>query len=795
MTSASAHIAVVNDDPVQLRLIRSSLESGGFSVSPFLDATEALTTLPHGPPVDLFVVDLHMPGVDGWKLCHLLRSPDFEPYNQVPILVVSATFTGDDVTAITRELGASAFLEVPFDTKRLLSYVNRLLAGEKPRSQPTVLIVEDEDVTRRALAKAFERFGYQVREAATVAEARHQGEHGPADAVLLDYHLPDGSCEPLISELQTPELRTSILIMTGDDDPELPLRLLGSGADGYLRKPFEVEYAVEMVSKARRQRSLLRIESVLETRTRALGASEARYQSLFETIPELVLVIDHDRRVVEANPESLRVLAASPEEVVDAPLTSFIPAEGSPALFSWLDGLRAHEPSRLVTELVRTDGSSIPVELSGGAVEYHDKPACLLVGRDLTERVKVEEERRQLEAQVQRAQRLESLGVLAGGVAHDFNNLLVGILGNASLVMMDLPPDAPERESLQQIEMSAKRAAELTQQILVFAGRSKVESEDVRLSDLVGELGQLIEPAVSKKARLRYDLSAGLPVVQGDAGQIRQVVMNLIINASDALEGRAGNITVKTFLYRIERKTRLDFLGGGRPDPGSYVALSVEDEGCGMTAETLNRIFEPFFTTKSTGRGLGLASTLGIVHAHRGFIAVRSDVGRGSTFTVLLPPHHAQGTGGDEPSRPPSARWEDGGSVLVVDDEPSVRDLASAVLSRHGFTVHEAHDGADGVRRALDPEVGARAVLLDLAMPEMDGLEALELMRRSSPELPVLLSSGYPSDHALARIADDPFTAFIEKPYAPVDLVEAVQALLWGARAAGSLPVRDAAGD
>ncbi len=792
---SAPRIVIVNDDPVQLRQLAGVLDGAGYEVSSFLDAAEALAGVDSRAGVDLFIVDLHMPGIDGWKLCRLLRSPGFERFNRVPIMVVSATFTGDDVASITHEIGANAFLEVPFDGTRLISYVERLLAGERPRSEPSMLIVDDDEGIRLTLRRAYEQFGYVVAEAGTAAEARAVWADRPTDVVLLDYHLPDETCESLITELQTPEHRTSILVMTGDDDPSLPVRLLARGADAYLRKPFDVNYVAAVVGKARRQRALLRIETVLDARTRELGESERRYRGLFETIPDLVFVVDRHGHVVEVNPDALRALRTESDQVVDRSLMEFVRPDDVRPLSEWLRAVTRGTPSTLETRLLRTDGSVFPIELRGRAVEAYGAPAALLVGRDLTERVKAEEERKRLEAQMQRAQRLESLGVLAGGVAHDFNNLLVGILGNASLALMDIPADAPERESIEQIEVSARRAAELTQQILVFAGRSRGVSTDVSLSELMHELGKLVEPAVSKKARVSYELTPDLPSVEGDPGQLRQVAMNLIINASDALEGRPGNIHVRTRLRELRVDHRMDFMGGKRAPPGRYVELEVTDEGCGMEPETLNRIFEPFFTTKASGRGLGLASTLGIVHAHDGYISVRSKPGVGSTFTVLLPPDPVGDFEEDDDASDPPTSWGEGGRILVVDDESAVRRLACAVLARHGFTTREARDGTEGVAYAVDTSDTVDAVLMDVTMPEMDGMEALAQLRLARPRLPVLLSSGYPPDEGDAGLGGDPFTGFIAKPYAPGELVEAMHALLSSVRGVVESSASSVAGD
>ncbi len=791
--STGAHVVVINDDPVQLRQITALLGAADHEATGFLDASDALAKLSGALDVDLFVVDLHMPGIDGWKLCRLLRSPEFERFNGTPILVISATFTGDDVASITRELGANAFLEVPFEGPTLIAYVESLLLGEIPSEPSWTLIVEDDDAVRRTLGRAFKAHGYRVEEAATLAEARRKRAERQFDLVLLDYYLPDGPSEGALEDLSGPTHSTTTLVMTGDTDPMLPVRLMGMGADGYLRKPFDPAFAVELARKARRQRSLLRIETILEARTRELRASEGRYRTLFETIPDVVIVLDEHERVAEINPDGLRLVRCEADEVLGRRLVEFADPPGVKALSRWLDAVEVGGVSSLETDLVEKSGTAFPVELTGRRIEYHGAPAILVVGRDLTERRRNEEEQRTLERQMQHAQRLESLGVLAGGVAHDFNNLLVGILGNASLALMDLSGDSPLREAIDQIELAARRAAELTQQILAFAGKGRTETQEMDLSGLVREMGQLVEPAVSKKARVTYELPDSLPAVKGDPGQIRQVAMNLIINASDSLSGNAGTISVRTSMQEVPPTGGPEIVGGGRLEPGRYVALRVKDDGCGMDANTQARIFEPFFTTKFTGRGLGLAATLGIVRSHGGGIEVASELGEGTTITVLLPPSESVVPDADGGERPRGPTWTGGGTVLVVDDEPSVRKLARAALSRNSFAVVEARNGAEGVVMALDPAGEVDLVILDLTMPEMDGREALAVIRERRPDLPVLLSSGYPQEEiVLERTPGEP-TEFLKKPYGPSELLDAVSALL-AARAAARTSKRRVVG-
>jgi PAS domain S-box-containing protein len=334
------------------------------------------------------------------------------------------------------------------------------------------------------------------------------------------------------------------------------------------------------------------------------------------------------------------------------------------------------------------------------------------VTRDITAEVQREEERLELARQMQEAQRLESLGVMAGGITHDFNNLLTPILGDAELALLDLPADSPIRPRIEQIRRAARRAAALTKQLLAYSGQGPVLVEPLSVSQLVEEMGQLLEGAVSGKAALIYDLPDDLPAVEADIAQLSQVVMNLITNATEAVREGAGRITLRTGIVDAEKVERSHVIGNSESMAGSYVFFEVVDDGCGMDAETQAKIFDPFFTTKFTGRGLGLAAVLGIVRSHAGFIEIESEVGRGTRFRALFPATARAAVAADVWVTP-IEDWRGSGTVLVVDDDEGVRELLETTLCRAGLNVLSARDGREGVdlfRRYADE---IRAVVLD----------------------------------------------------------------------------------
>jgi signal transduction histidine kinase len=362
-------------------------------------------------------------------------------------------------------------------------------------------------------------------------------------------------------------------------------------------------------------------------------------------------------------------------------------------------------------------------------------------------RQRAEADRLALEAQIRHAQKMESLGVLAGGIAHDFNNLLMAILGHASLGIMETPDGSAGREHLRQIEVTAKRAADLTNQLLAYAGKGRFVIERVRINQLVEEMGNLLHTAISRKAAVRYELAPHLPAVEGDPTQLRQVVMNLMTNASEAVGSESGTITVRTGLFEANERHLREHCLENTLEPGTYVYLEVQDTGCGMDEETLQKIFDPFFSTKFAGRGLGLASVLGVVRGHHGAISVTSARNLGTCFRVLLPPlEEPVREAATDVTKPDAVRWRGQGTILLVEDEEMVRSVGRLMLQRLGFEVLTASDGREAVDLYRERNGTITAVVLDMTMPNMDGKEALEELRRIRADVQVLMTSGFTAD-------------------------------------------------
>jgi CheY-like chemotaxis protein len=369
--------------------------------------------------------------------------------------------------------------------------------------------------------------------------------------------------------------------------------------------------------------------------------------------------------------------------------------------------------------------------------------------------------------------------LLAGGIAHDFNNLLMGILGNAGLSLMEMAPDATGRDSVLKIQDAAQRAAELTKQLLAYSGKGRFVAETISLSTTVEEMAQLLETVVTKGVTLSLDLAPELPAIKGDPTQIRQAIMNLVTNASDAIGNETGVITVSTGSIEADREYLAQtFLDEGLVE-GPYAYVEVSDTGCGMDPETKTRIFDPFFTTKFVGRGIGMAAVLGIVRGHKGAIELKSRLDRGTTVRVLFPCCETQSVGLLEVAEPADLEaWQGSGTVLVVDDEEVVRCVAVETLERFGLSVLVAEDGRAGVEMFRENSDQIDLVLLDMAMPIMNGEQAYSALRAIREDVPVILSSGYGEEDTVERFAGKGLAGFVQKPYSPLDLIALIRDVL-----------------
>lgn len=396
--------------------------------------------------------------------------------------------------------------------------------------------------------------------------------------------------------------------------------------------------------------------------------------------------------------------------------------------------------------------------------------------RDVTQIVRLEDSLRILERKFHESQKMAGLGLLASGIAHDFNNLMTVVLGNAELVLMEC--GGSDGGSLDEIKKTSLRAAELANQMLVYTGKTTLVVSSINLSSVVKEMGALLDVSISKKVNIQYCLADNIPSVRGDVSQIRQVAMNLITNASEAIGDRSGVIAINIHEVTLHPGNVRNVFPPGSVLEGSYVLLEVSDTGDGMDEATLNKIFDPLFTTKVTGRGLGLASLLNAVRRHNGAVEVKSQVGQGTVFQVYFPAEEQPEEVADEEVGEMDRAWRGYGTALVADDEEAIRSITSILLERLGFRVITAADGLETVDAYTEYAEDITFLLMDINMPRLNGLEATMRIRHINPKVPVLFMSGYPREEVMERFEQQPHTEFIRKPFVSDELTQSIRSVM-----------------
>jgi PAS domain S-box-containing protein len=536
-----------------------------------------------------------------------------------------------------------------------------------------------------------------------------------------------------------------------------------------------------LVVSALRQHELVDATTTLNAKLQAeivqRERSEGRLRALLESASEGIIAVDEEGTILLVNAMSEELFGYNRGELMGQPVEILLRNEDRSIHRSHRQTYSAHPHTRLMGAGMsllgqRKDGSTFPLEISLSSIREGGSQVVLALVNDITQRKLVED-------QLRESAKLESLGVLAGGIAHDFNNLLTGVLGYASMAMDQLPAESSSREMIGEAIRSAERAAHLTNQMLAYSGKGKFLVQPVNLSEFTRDIVMLVRSSIPRTARVDLQLLDEVPLVEADIAQLQQLVMNLFINAGEAIGDAPGTVTIRTGVREFYDGPISAGLRDRDMTPGRYASLEVQDTGSGMDELTRQRIFDPFFTTKFTGRGLGLSAVLGIVRGHGGAIEVESAPGCGSKFTVLLPETRLRRR--PEPTHRRAARVG-AGTILIVDDEAAIRKMGQMILERAGYKVIVAENGEEAIdlfRKVADQ---VSAVLLDMTMPVMSGSETLKHLRDLKPDVPIALSSGFTEVEALARFPVKTVEAFIQKPYTAAYLVATINNIVADSR-------------
>jgi PAS domain S-box-containing protein len=644
-----------------------------------------------------------------------------------------------------------------------------------------MLVVEDEAVVLEDLRDLLTDLGHVVvaatdsgPEAVRLAE-----EHRPGLA-LLDIHIR-GGIDGIEVARQLSRLDVPVVFVTANRDTATLDAATATEPFGFVVKPFserDIRAAVSVaLYRHRAERKVRDMEAWLSTTLQSIG--------------DAVLTADVAGRVTYLNAMAEMLTGWTRYEAIGQPLAEVfevrsaagrgpIPQIVEEVLRSGLVFHLTHEYEvrHRSGRFVPIDDSIAPIRRQDGAVE-----GVVVVFRDRTTRKRAEEARAAFEARTRDAQRLESLGLLAGGVAHDFNNLLAVVLSNASLEREEAEPGSPLAEALDTIMTAARRGAGLCKQLLSYAGRGPDAHQALDLGALVHETSALLQVSLPKNVRLVLDLDADVPWVRGDTTQLQQVLMNLVLNAAEALDQRPGQVILRLRQQALDASQLATARVGHDVTPGDYVVLEVEDTGLGMSSALQARIFEPFFTTKPTGRGMGLAAVLGVVRSHMGVLLLRSAEGQGTTFGVALAPVSRPKTwAAVEVAR--DIAWRGAGTVLVAEDEEAVAHATRRILERLGFAVELVSDGAALVRSYLAAPGRYRLIVTDVTMPELDGLTALRQIRDVYPDAPAVVVTGYSAPSLESTRASRAPTQVVLKPFGVEALREATKRVLTEAHVA-----------
>ena len=728
---------VVNDDITQLNVLAGLLSKEDLEVRVFESAEAAMDAMKQGKPPDLIVTDLSMSGIDGWRFCSLLRSPEFAAFNLVPILVVSATFSGDEASRITRELDANAFLSMPAEAPRLIRTVRALIRGEEPRRPSRALIVEDSGTLSGILSKTFTVHGYKTDTAFSGAEATEKFTANTPDVVLLSYPLPDVASDALLEDFRRTNPDVVCIMMTLDPRPELALEWIKKGAAAYVRMPFQPEYLIELCARFRRERSLLHVENFLKQRTRQLYEAEKRYRSIFENAVEGIFQSTPDGRYITVNPAFAKMCGyESPEkmmaDVADIEKQLYV-SEDRQEIKRLLE--KEGRVRELETAFRRKDGSRLWASVNATAVRGEKGNTLCYEGTvvDITER-------KRLEAQIIQSQKMEAVGTLAGGIAHDFNNILASIIGYTELAMLKgISENSQAGDCLDQVLKASQRARDLVKQIMMFSRQSDVEKKPVQLTPIIKETVKFLRATLPTNIEIKRRISATSDVVLADPIQIHQVLMNLCTNAAHAMRQEGG--VLKIMMTDMDADDPSESLPTPRNDV-RCLAISVSDTGHGIDPEHLDKIFDPFFTTKSSGEGtgMGLSVVYGIVKDLNGNITVQSEQNKGATFSISLPRCEEQFV----PSSPlPLSSLPTGSEcVLLVDDEESLVNMVQDMLHYLGYKVIPAMGSMEALDAFRTLPEQFDLVITDLTMPEMSGFALADELLKIRPDIPILLCTG-----------------------------------------------------
>jgi len=633
-----------------------------------------------------------------------------------------------------------------------------------------VLLIEDNPGDARLIQELLSESkgaSFEIKVAERLSDGLEALLEKQFDIVLLDLALPDSSGLDTLAKAHSKARQVSIIVLTGLNDEELAVEAVRKGAQDYM-----VKGQIDENSLSRAIRYAIERKQAEE----ALRESEEKYRTILESIEQGYYEVDIAGNFTFFNDSMCKILGYSKDELMGMNSRQYTDNETAKKVYEVFNRVyTTGRPNKIFDEeIIRKDGTKRHVEASVSLMKDSEDRRTGFRGimQDITERIRTEQEKKKLEAQLHQVQKIKALGTLAGGIAHNFNNLLMGIIGNTSLMLLECDSTHPNYERLKKIEKSVQSGSKMTRQLLGFAREGRYEVKPISLNQLVKETSDTF--AMTKKdIRVHRELAKDEFAINADQGQIEQVLLNLYVNAKDAMPG-GGDLFLKTM-----NVTHKDMRG--KPyevKPGKYVLLTIRDTGIGMDKRTLERVFDPFFTTKGMGRGtgLGLASVYGIIKAHGGYIHIESKKRHGTTFDIYLPASEKEVEVEEKDLSEEILKGKE--TVLFVDDEDIVIDVGEEILMTLGYKALLARSGKEAIKIYKENKKKIDMVLLDMVMPDMGGGETYDRMKEINPNIKVLLSSGYSIDGQAEEILERGCNGFIQKPFNVKELSDKLREIL-----------------
>lgn len=787
-------ILIVDDQPVSLRLLRAQLEGEGHTVFDSANGAEALQVLDR-EKIDVIVSDVLMPVMDGYRLCQEVRQS--EQHRLLPFIVYTATYVSPSDEKLSLDLGADKYLRKPASVEDLARTIEEALSCP---GRPPVTVFDSADVLKEynsGLVAKIEKKNIELTRAEQEllrvnSQLRQLLDHSP---VVIYALTVDGEAivPRLVSESISRLLGFQVIETMSFDwwqgqlHPDDRQRAEASIAETLMNGVSRTEYRLRhkdggyrWVDDARRlirnaeggPAELVGVWSDITDRKEAqakLQESERQLCEMLDNLELLSMMLDRDGIVTYCNDYFLRLTGWKREEVIGVSwFEQFVPPELVDDMRHVFAELLNSSPDywHHTNEILTRSGARRLIQWNNSLIHSasHEVIGTASIAEDITDRVR-------LEKQLLRAQRLESLGTLAGGIAHDLNNLLLPILMGVTLLKR-FDPNEPSRKAIENIERSVKRGSDLVKQVLLFARGTETSREPVHLADIMREVESIADSTFPRDITLEVSCANDLSLVTGDATQLTQVLLNLCVNARDAMP-HGGQLRISAANATITDDYAL--LHGGTAG-GPHVVLEVTDSGEGMSKSIIDRIFDPFFTTKEAGKGtgLGLSTVQGIVSSHGGFITVASTLGEGSTFTVHLPSRTLPSEVVLLKPEAEKPNYGNGELILVVDDDPSVVSITRQTLEANGYEVLTAEDGAQAIGIFSRRRSDIALVLTDMAMPVIDGPALIAALNRMAPKVRIVATTGSISAAYTTKLARTGVSPVLAKPYTADHLLRTI---------------------